>query len=173
LALPIPIRADESCRTLADLDRLDGKSQAINIKLDKAGGLTEALALAAEAKRRGLRIMVGGTIGTAIGIAPALLIAQQAEMVDLDGPLFLASDRFPGLRYEGGMIRPAEPNCWGGPADMGPSASESVDQSGAATASRVSRTIAPARAVIFANSRRALSVSERYVVVEGGVWRRG
>ena len=115
LESPIPICADESCRTLADLNRLDGKYQAITIKLDKAGGLTEALAPAAEAKRRGLRIMVGGVIGTSLGIAPALLVAQLAEIVDLDGPLFLASDRVPGLRYEGSMIHPAEPNFWGGP----------------------------------------------------------
>ena len=114
LESPIPICADESCRTLADLNRLDGKYQAITIKLDKAGGLTEALALAAEAKRRGLRIMVGGGIGTSLGIAPALLVAQLAEMVDLDGPLFLAADRVPGLRYEGSTIHPAEANVWGG-----------------------------------------------------------
>jgi L-alanine-DL-glutamate epimerase-like enolase superfamily enzyme len=107
--------ADESCRTVADLDRFDGKYGAINIKLDKAGGLTEALALAAEAKRRGLRIMVGGMIGTSLGIAPALLVAQGAEIVDLDGPLHLASDRVPGLRYDGGTIHAADPNLWGGP----------------------------------------------------------
>ena len=77
-------------RTLADLDRLDGKYEAINIKLDKAGGLTEALALAAEAKRRPLRIMVGGGVSTSLGVAPALLVAQLAEPVDLDGPLRLA-----------------------------------------------------------------------------------
>ena len=111
----IPLCADESCRALADLDRLDGKYEAINIRLDKVGGLTEALALAAEAKRRGLRIMVGGTSGTSLGIAPALLVAQLAEIVDLDGPLHLASDRFPGLRYDGSTIRPAEPSLWGGP----------------------------------------------------------
>ncbi len=111
----IPLCADESCRTLADLDRLDGKYEAINIKLDKAGGLTEALALAAEAKRRGLRIMVGGTIGTSLGIVPALLVAQLAEIVDLDGPLHLASDRVPGLRYDGSTIRPPDPKLWGGP----------------------------------------------------------
>jgi L-alanine-DL-glutamate epimerase-like enolase superfamily enzyme len=112
---PIPLCADESCRTLADLDRLDGKYQAINIKLDKVGGLTEALALAAEAKRRGLRIMVGGVISTSLGIAPALLLAQLAEIVDLDGPLRLAADRVPGLRYDGSTIHPAEPRLWGGP----------------------------------------------------------
>ncbi len=115
LQLPIPICADESCRTLADLDRLDGKYQAINIKLDKAGGLTEALALAAEAKRRGLRIMVGGGVGTSLGIAPALLVAQQAEIVDLDGPLRLAVDRGARLRYDGSTIQPADPKLWGGP----------------------------------------------------------
>jgi L-alanine-DL-glutamate epimerase-like enolase superfamily enzyme len=110
---PIPLCADESCRTLADLDRLDGKYEAVNIKLDKAGGLTEALALAAEAKRRGFRIMIGGMIGTSLGIAPAVLIAQQAEIVDLDGPLLLASDRVPGLHYDGSTIHPPDPNFWG------------------------------------------------------------
>jgi L-alanine-DL-glutamate epimerase-like enolase superfamily enzyme len=112
---PIPICADESCRTVTDLDRLDGKYKAINIKLDKAGGLTEALALAAAAKRRGFRIMVGGTIGTSLAIAPALLVAQQADIVDLDGPLLLASDRVPGLRYDGSTIHPPDPNFWGSP----------------------------------------------------------
>jgi L-alanine-DL-glutamate epimerase-like enolase superfamily enzyme len=111
----IPLCADESCRTVADLDRLDGKYQAINIKLDKAGGLTEAHALAAEAKRRGLRIMVGGVISTSLGIAPALLIAQQADIVDLDGPLRLAFDRGAGLRYDGSTIHPPDPKLWGGP----------------------------------------------------------
>jgi L-Ala-D/L-Glu epimerase len=110
---PIPLCGDESCRTVADLDRLDGKYEAVNITLDKAGGLTEALALAAEAKRRGFRIMVGGTIGTSLAIAPALLVAQQAEIVDLDGPMLLASDRFPGLRYDGGTIHPPDPKFWG------------------------------------------------------------
>jgi L-Ala-D/L-Glu epimerase len=112
---PIPLCADESCRTVADLDRLDGKYAAINIKLDKAGGLTEALALAAEAKRRGFRIVVGGVIGTSLGIAPALLVAQRADIVDLDGPLHLASDRVPGLHYNGSTIDPPEQKFWGQP----------------------------------------------------------
>jgi L-alanine-DL-glutamate epimerase-like enolase superfamily enzyme len=112
---PIPLCADESCRTLADLDRLDGKYEAVNITLDKAGGLTEALALAAEAKRRGLRITVGGAIGTSLGVAPALLVAQQADIVDLDGPLLLASDRVPGLRYDGSTIHPPDQSFWGQP----------------------------------------------------------
>src|SRR5277367_839671 len=113
---PIPLCADESCRTLADLDRLDGKYEVINIKLDKAGGLTEALALAEEAKRRGVRIMVGGAISTSLGIAPALLVAQQAEIVDLDGPLRLSLDRGAGLGYDGSTICPADPKLWGGPS---------------------------------------------------------
>ncbi len=112
---PIPLCADESCRTLADLERLDGKYEAITIKLGKAGGLTEALALATEARRRGFRIMVGGTIGTSLGIAPALLVAQRAEIVDLDGPLHLASDRVPGLRYDGSTIHPPDGSFWGQP----------------------------------------------------------
>ena len=112
---PIPLCAGESCRTRADLDGLDGKYEFINIGLDKAGGLTEALALAAEARRRGLRIMAGGGIGTSLGIAPALLVAQRADIAALDGPLHLASDRVPGLRYDGGTIHPPDGSFWGQP----------------------------------------------------------
>jgi L-Ala-D/L-Glu epimerase / N-acetyl-D-glutamate racemase len=110
---PIPVCADESCHTAEDLDRLAGKYDAVNIKLDKTGGLTEALRLAAAARERGFRIMVGCMIGTSLAMAPALLIAQQAEVVDLDGPLLLAADRVPGLRYEGSTVHPPEPQLWG------------------------------------------------------------
>jgi L-alanine-DL-glutamate epimerase-like enolase superfamily enzyme len=112
----IPLCADESCRVRADLDRVEGKYEAVTIKLDKAGGLTEALALAGEAKRRGLRIVVGGEVSTSLGVAPALLVAQQAEIVDLDGPLRLEIDRGSGLRYDGSVICPADPKLWGGPS---------------------------------------------------------
>lgn len=114
LGLPIPLCADESCRTVADLDRLDGRYAAVCIALDKVGGLTQALSLAAAAKRRGLRIVVGGAIGTSLGVVPALLVAQGAEIVALDGPLRLAADRVPGLRYDGSTICPPEATLWGG-----------------------------------------------------------
>lgn len=110
---PVPVCADESCHTSADLDRLVGKYDAVNIKLDKSGGLTEALALAAAARERGFKIMVGCMVGTSLSMAPAMLVAQQAAIVDLDGPLLLASDRAHGLRYDGSTLYPAEPALWG------------------------------------------------------------
>jgi L-Ala-D/L-Glu epimerase len=110
---PIPVCADESCHTSADLDRLAGKYDAINIKLDKTGGLTEALVLAAEARRRGFRIMVGCMIGTSLSMAPAMLVAQRATIVDLDAPLLLAGDRAHGMRYDGSTLYPPEPALWG------------------------------------------------------------
>ena len=116
MGLSIPLCADESCRTVADLARLEGKYQIVSVGLDKAGGLTEALALTAEAKRRGFRIMAGGAMGTSLGVAPALLIARQADIVVLDGPLHLAHDRVPGLRYDGGTIHPPTEGFWGEPA---------------------------------------------------------
>jgi L-Ala-D/L-Glu epimerase len=109
----VPVCADESCHTRADLDRLDGKYDAVNIKLDKTGGLTEALALADEAAARGLQIMVGCMVATSLSMAPAVLLAQRAQIVDLDGPLLLAADRVPGLRYVGSTVYPAEPSLWG------------------------------------------------------------
>ena len=110
---PIPICADESCHTAADLDRLVGKYDAVNIKLDKTGGLTEALSLAAAARERGFSIMVGCMIGTSLAMAPAVLLAQQASVVDLDAPLLLAADRNQRLRYEGSVVYPPEPELWG------------------------------------------------------------
>jgi L-Ala-D/L-Glu epimerase len=110
---PTPICADESIHDRASLDALAGKYDAINIKLDKAGGLTEALALAAEAERRGLTIMVGCMVATSLAMAPAMLLAQRASVVDLDGPLLLAKDRPDGLRYAGSLAYPAEPALWG------------------------------------------------------------
>ncbi|CAN5341402.1 dipeptide epimerase [soil metagenome] len=110
---PIPFCADESCQIAADLDRLDMYS-AINIKLDKAGGLTEALRLADGARARGQGIMLGCMLGTSLGIAPAFLAAQTAHWVDLDGALLLAEDREGGLAAEAGMLRPG--TVWGGAA---------------------------------------------------------
>jgi L-alanine-DL-glutamate epimerase-like enolase superfamily enzyme len=110
---PIPVCADESVHDRASLDALTGKYDAVNIKLDKAGGLTEALALAAEAERRGFSIMVGCMVATSLAMAPAMLVAERARLVDLDGPLLLAKDRADGLRYEGSLIYPPEPALWG------------------------------------------------------------
>ncbi len=101
---PIPFLADESCQSSADLDLCARFYDGINIKLDKAGGLTEALAMAREAEARGLKLMVGCMLSTSLGIAPAFLVAQGALWVDLDGPILLAEDRENGFRFEQGMI---------------------------------------------------------------------
>jgi L-alanine-DL-glutamate epimerase-like enolase superfamily enzyme len=113
IAHPIPICADESAHDRTSLDRLAGKYDAINIKLDKAGGLTEALLLAAEADRRGFARMVGCMVATSLSMAPAVLVAQGARVVDLDGPLILARDRPHGLRYEDSLVHPATAALWG------------------------------------------------------------
>ena len=109
----IPLCADESCHTRADLPRLEGRYPMINVKLDKTGGLTEALALAAEAEAMGFHIMVGSMVGTSLSMAPATLLAGYADYVDLDGPLLLARDCAPGLRYDGAVMAPPEPALWG------------------------------------------------------------
>ena len=105
--------ADESLHTRADLPRLAGLYDAINIKLDKTGGLTEALALALEARAAGLEIMVGSMVATSLAMAPALLLAHDARWIDLDGPLLLAQDRTPGLLITNGQITPAPRELWG------------------------------------------------------------
>jgi L-Ala-D/L-Glu epimerase len=110
---PIPLGADESCQDRADLPRCIGRYDAINIKLDKAGGLTEGLALAAEARAAGMKLMVGCMLCTSLGIAPALLLAGQADWVDLDGPILLARDRDGGARMEGGLLYPPKAGFWG------------------------------------------------------------
>jgi L-alanine-DL-glutamate epimerase-like enolase superfamily enzyme len=102
----IPLAADESCQDRADLARCMGRYGAINIKLDKAGGLTEALALKSEAQAMGFDIMVGCMLSTSLGLAPAFLVAQGVRWVDLDGALLLAKDREAGFKVEGGVIMP-------------------------------------------------------------------
>jgi L-Ala-D/L-Glu epimerase / N-acetyl-D-glutamate racemase len=109
----VPVCADESVHDSASLDLLAGRYDAVNIKLDKAGGLTEALVVAARARALGLKIMVGSMVATSLATAPALLLAQDADFVDLDGPLLLARDRIPGLSYANGIISPPPPELWG------------------------------------------------------------
>jgi L-alanine-DL-glutamate epimerase-like enolase superfamily enzyme len=110
---PIAICADESAHDRGSLERLTGKYEAINIKLDKAGGLTEALRLAEEGERRGFKLMVGCMVATSLSMAPAVLVAQRARVVDLDGPLILARDRPHGLVYEDSLVHPATAALWG------------------------------------------------------------
>jgi L-Ala-D/L-Glu epimerase / N-acetyl-D-glutamate racemase len=110
---PIPICADESAHDSTSLAALAGRYDAVNIKLDKTGGLTEALATAARARALGLKIMVGSMVATSLAMAPALLIAQDADWVDLDGPLLLTRDRPHGLAYADGMVFPPSPALWG------------------------------------------------------------
>lgn len=114
-SIPHPVRlcADESVHDRASLKRLAGLYECVNIKLDKTGGLTEALLLAKDAEALGFSIMVGCMVGTSLGMAPALVLAAKAEFVDLDGPLLLARDRENGLRYEGSIVYPPEPSLWG------------------------------------------------------------
>ena len=113
LKRPIPVCADESAHDRASLRALAGKYDAVNIKLDKAGGLTEALAMAEEAERAGFAVMAGCMVATSLAMAPAMLLAQAARYVDLDGPLLLAKDRPDGLRYEGSLVYPPAAALWG------------------------------------------------------------
>lgn len=113
IASPIPLCADESCQDRSDLQRCVGRYQVINIKLDKAGGFTEALALAKAAREHGLDLMVGCMLSTSLGVAPAFLAGQQARWVDLDGPLLLAEDRPEPVRFEGAVMHPPPRALWG------------------------------------------------------------
>jgi L-alanine-DL-glutamate epimerase-like enolase superfamily enzyme len=109
----IPLAADESCHTRADLDQVVGRYRYINVKLDKSGGLTEALALIHAATLRGLGVMVGCMLGTSLGLAPAFVAAMQASHADLDGALLLASDRAHPLEYSGSDVHPPVAALWG------------------------------------------------------------
>lgn len=117
LPRPVPVCADESCHDRSDLARLAGCYDYINIKLDKTGGLTEALALADAAQARGLGLMVGCMLGTSLAMAPAVLLGQRARFIDLDAPLLLAQDRSPGLIYHGSVVEPPTAEFWGGGAE--------------------------------------------------------
>ena len=110
---PVPVCADESCHDRASLPGLKGKYDVVNIKLDKTGGLTEALSLRAAALAEGYRIMVGCMVGSSLAMAPAMLVAQGAEMVDLDGPLLLAEDRDPPLWFDNSEVHPSDVALWG------------------------------------------------------------
>ena len=113
IARPLPICADESVHASASLASLVGKYDAVNIKLDKTGGLTEALVMADEAERLGFTLMIGCMVATSLAMAPAMLVAQRARVVDLDGALLLARDRPDGLIYDGSRIHPSTPALWG------------------------------------------------------------
>ena len=110
---PVPVCADESVHTSADMDRIARTYGAVNIKLDKAGGLTEGLAMVKAARTAGLKVMVGCMVAGSLSMAPALLLAGLADFVDLDGPLWLAEDVADGLRYEAGIVQPPTPALWG------------------------------------------------------------
>ena len=112
---PIPLCADESCLDASELEYAVGRYQMINIKLDKTGGLTEALVLAEQARTLGMQLMVGNMLGTSLAMAPALVVANLCDLVDLDGPLFLANDRSDGLRYDStGEVSGMNAALWGG-----------------------------------------------------------
>ncbi len=113
IARPLPVCADESCHDRASLPGLRGKYDMVNIKLDKTGGLTEAMALRDAARAEGYGVMVGCMVGTSLAMAPAVLVAQGADIVDLDGPLLLAEDREPPLFYDDKGVHPPLPALWG------------------------------------------------------------
>jgi L-alanine-DL-glutamate epimerase-like enolase superfamily enzyme len=112
-ASPLPLAADESCLHRGELDQAAKRYQVINIKLDKAGGLTESLLLAREARSKGLNLLVGNMLGTSLGMAPAFVVAQLCRYVDLDGPLLLTRDRSPGLSCDCGKIAVPDSRLWG------------------------------------------------------------
>ncbi len=112
LKRPLPFVADESALSLRDTASLVGRFDAVNIKLDKCGGLTEGLAIAREARKIGLDVMVGNMMGTSLSMAPSYLLGQLCDVVDLDGPTFLRQDRIPGVEYRDGRVH-CPPTVWG------------------------------------------------------------
>lgn len=110
---PVPICADESVHTTADLEGLLGTYDFVNIKLDKTGGLTEALKMTSRARELGFGVMIGCMVGSSLAMAPASLLAQEADVVDLDGPLLLAKDREHGIHYTNSLMSPPSPDLWG------------------------------------------------------------
>jgi len=110
---PVPVCADESCHTTTDLPRLKNRYEVINVKLDKTGGLTEALRLCEQARESGFKLLIGCMVGTSLSMAPARLLASAAEWVDLDGPLLLARDCDHALPYENGRIGIPPRELWG------------------------------------------------------------
>ena len=114
---PVPIAADESALCLADMPGLAGRFNVVNIKLDKCGGLTEALAMAHRARELGLKVMVGNMVGTSLAMAPGFVVGQLCDVVDLDGPTFLKRDRTPGATYADGKIWCGD-DVWGGPSSQ-------------------------------------------------------
>ncbi|MEO0388616.1 MAG: enolase C-terminal domain-like protein, partial [Pseudomonadota bacterium] len=113
MARPLPVCADESCHDRAGLAALVGKYDMVNVKLDKTGGLTEALALRDAARAAGFRVMTGCMVGSSLAMAPGLLLAQGSEIVDLDAPLLLAEDRATPLGYDGALAQAPEAALWG------------------------------------------------------------
>jgi L-Ala-D/L-Glu epimerase len=114
-AARIPLAADESALQFEDLNSLVGRFAVVNIKLDKCGGLTEGLTMAYEARRLGLKVMVGNMVGSSLAMAPAFVLGQLCDVVDLDGPIFLAQDRTPGMTYTNGCAWSGD-NVWGAPS---------------------------------------------------------
>ena len=112
---PVPLCADESCHTRAELDYLKGRYQVVNIKLDKTGGLTEAVLLARQAQAMGFDIMLGCMVASSLAMAPASLLTAYAQYVDLDGPLLISTDRLHGFSFRQGVMQPLDARLWGGP----------------------------------------------------------
>jgi L-alanine-DL-glutamate epimerase-like enolase superfamily enzyme len=113
LDYPVPLGADESCQGLAELEQAAASYQVINIKLDKCGGLSEALQMVEWCRARGITLMVGNMLGSSLAMAPAMVVARSCRFVDLDGPLWQQSDRAPPLRFNGALVHPPDARLWG------------------------------------------------------------